>query len=246
VTLRSGARSEPNTRATTVQLFGGLEAVSQNRWPSLSLDVMAINQLFAPVLVAGFYYKTFMWPPKFWEMLYEPLIRRAAGLGRLSMLPDPDTYDSAHEFCDLLIVGAGPAGLSAALTAGRAGMRVFLAESDWLCGGRLLAEHHVISGGSSADWITSVLAELGSMPHVKVMARTTVFAGYDGREYAALEQVSDHLPEPPPGQVRQRLWKIRAKRTLLATGAMERPLVFDGNDRPGVMLASAVSTYLNR
>jgi sarcosine oxidase subunit alpha len=125
-------------------------------------------------------------------------------------------------------------------------MRVFLAESDWLCGGRLLAEHHVISGGSSADWITSVLAELGSMPHVKVMARTTVFAGYDGREYAALEQVSDHLPEPPPGQVRQRLWKIRAKRTLLATGAMERPLVFDGNDRPGVMLASAVSTYLNR
>ena len=246
VTLRSGARSEPNTRATTVQLFGGLEAVSQNRWPSLSLDVMAINQLFAPVLVAGFYYKTFMWPPKFWEMLYEPLIRRAAGLGRLSMLPDPDTYDSAHEFCDLLIVGAGPAGLSAALTAGRAGMRVFLAESDWLCGGRLLAEHHVISGGSSADWITSVLAELGSMPHVKVMVRTTVFAGYDGREYAALEQVSDHLPEPPPGQVRQRLWKIRAKRTLLATGAMERPLVFDGNDRPGVMLASAVSTYLNR
>src|SRR5664279_3240806 len=118
VTLRTGARAEPNTRATTAQLFAGLEATSQNRWPSLAFDVMAANQLFAPFLGACFYYKTFMWPAKFWEKIYEPLIRRAAGLGALSMLPDPDSYDRAHDFCDLLVIGGGPAGLAAALTAG--------------------------------------------------------------------------------------------------------------------------------
>jgi methylglutamate dehydrogenase subunit C len=246
VTLRPGARAEPNTRATTAQLFDGLEATSQNRWPSLGFDVMAVNQLFAPFLVAGFYYKTFMWPAKFWERVYEPLIRRAAGLGALSMLPDPDSYDRAHDFCDLLVIGGGPAGLAAAVTAGRARLRVIIVNEDWLLGGRLLAERHDIEGLPAGTWVSATVAELRSLPNVTVLNRTAVFGAYDDREFGALEQVSDHLPAPPPGQPRQRLWKIVTKRTLLASGAIERPLVFGGNDRPGVMTASAVATYVNR
>ncbi|WP_315832574.1 sarcosine oxidase subunit alpha family protein [Bradyrhizobium prioriisuperbiae] len=246
VTLRSGARAEPNTRATTLQLFDGLVATSQNRWPSLSFDVMAVNQMFAPFLVAGFYYKTFMWPAKLWEKLYEPLIRRAAGLGALSMQPDPDSYDRAHGFCDVLVIGGGPAGLAAALTAGRAGLRVIIADGDRLLGGRLLAERHEIEGAPALDWARATLAELQAMPNVTVLNRTLVFGVYDGCEYGALEQVSDHLPVAAPGQPRQRLWKIVAKRAILAAGAIERPLVFGGNDRPGVMTASAVATYINR
>ena len=245
VTLRTGARAEPNTRATTVSLYDGLTASSQNRWPSLSLDLMAVNQLAGPLFAAGFYYKTFMWPQAFWEKVYEPLIRRAAGLGALSGLPDPDTYDREHAFCDLLVVGAGPSGLSAALTAARSGLRVILAEEDALLGGRLLSERRVIDEAPALDWVRAAADELAALPNVRVLPRTSVFGVYDG-EYGALERVSDHLPIPPPGQPRQRLWKIIAKRSLLTTGAVERPLVFGGNDRPGVMMASAVSTYLNR
>jgi methylglutamate dehydrogenase subunit C len=246
VTLRKGARAEPNTRATTVQLFDGLDAVSQNRWPNLALDLMAINQLFSPFLVAGFYYKTFMWPAKFWEKLYEPLIRRAAGLGALALQPDPDTYDRTHGFCDLLVIGGGPAGLAAALTAGRVGLRVLIADEDWLLGGRLLAERHEIDGVPGHQWAYAAVGELQSMPNVTVLNRTLVFGAYDGREYGALEHVSDHLPSAAPGRLRQRLWKIVAKRAILSTGAIERPIVFGGNDRPGVMTASAVATYTNR
>jgi len=246
VTLREGARAEPNTRATTVPLFDGLVASSQNRWPSLSLDLMAVNQLAGPLFAAGFYYKTFMWPAAFWEKLYEPLIRRAAGLGKLSMLPDPDTYDREHGFCDLLVIGGGPAGLAAALTAGRAGARVILADEDATSGGRLLAERHEVDDLAGHDWAARAMAELASLPNVRLLPRTTVFGAYDGREYACVERVCDHLAEPPPGQPRQRLWKIVARHAVLATGAIERPVVFGGNDRPGVMMASAVSTYLNR
>ena len=205
VTLRSGAHAEPNTRATVVPLFDGLEAVSQNRWPSLRFDIMAVNQLFAPIFVAGFYYKTFMWPAAFWEKLYEPLIRRAAGPGQLSMLPDPDTYDREHGFCDLLVIGGGPAGLAAALTAGRAGMRVILADDDVRMGGRLLAERHAIDGMPSIAWAETAAAELATLPNVRLLNRTAVFGVYDGREYAAVERVSDHLATIPAGQTRQRL-----------------------------------------
>jgi methylglutamate dehydrogenase subunit C len=245
VELRSGARREPNTKATTVELFDGLEAASQNRWPSLAFDVHAINQLAGPLLVAGFYYKTFMWPAAFWEKIYEPAIRRAAGLGRLSGEADPDSYEKAYAFCDLLVIGAGPSGLAAALTAGRAGARVILAEDDFVTGGRLNSETHEIDGAPGGIWAKRAAEELTTLTNVRIMRRTSVFGTYDG-EYGAVERVADHVPVPPAFTPRQRLWKIVARETILATGAVERGIVFGGNDRPGVMLASAMRTYVNR
>ncbi len=152
VELRTGARREPNTRATTVELYDGLAADSQNRWPSLRYDLLAVNQLVAPFLGAGFYYKTFMWPASFWEKLYEPAIRRAAGLGRAAGDADPDHYEKAHAFCDVLVIGGGPAGLAAALAAGRAGARVILCDEDFRLGGRLLAERRDGRRPAGHDW----------------------------------------------------------------------------------------------
>ncbi len=246
VELRTGARREPNTRATTVELFDGLAAASQNRWPSLRHDIGAVNSLLSPVLGAGFYYKTFMWPSSFWERLYEPAIRRAAGLGRASLEPDPDSYEKAHAFCDVLVIGAGPAGLAAARAAARANARVILCEEDFALGGRLTGERSVVDDLPGIDWVRPVEAELAGLPNVRLMRRTTVFGVYDGGTYGALEHVADHLPAPPEHQPRQRLWKIVARSTVLAAGAVERPIVFGGNDRPGIMLASAMRTYLNR
>ncbi|MBY4891982.1 sarcosine oxidase subunit alpha family protein [Rhodobacteraceae bacterium N5(2021)] len=246
VELRTGARQEPNTRATTAELFDGLVARSQNRWPSLSFDAMAINDRLSPFLTAGFYYKTFMWPAAFWEKLYEPIIRRAAGLGSISFEPDPDTYDKGFLHCDLLIIGAGPAGLSAALTAGRAGARVILAEEDFALGGRLTSETFTIGQGSGADWAAQAVGELASMDNVRVMPRTTIMGAFDHGIYGAVERVSDHLAEPAPGKPRQILWRIYSQRAVLCGGATERPIAFNNNDRPGIMLAGAMRTYANR
>jgi methylglutamate dehydrogenase subunit C len=251
VELRSGARREPNTRATLAELYDGLEARSQNRWPSLRFDLGALASLLAPLLVAGFYYKTFMWPPTWWERLYEPLIRRASGLGRASTEADPDRYEIAHAFCDLLVVGAGAAGLAAALAASRAGARVILCEEDFLLGGRLNGDRREIDGAPALAWARAVEAELGRLPGVRILRRTAAFGIYDAgrsgaRTVGALERVADHLAAPGPRQPRQRLWKIVARHILLATGATERPLSFEGNDRPGILLASAVRTYVNR
>ncbi|MBK0327818.1 sarcosine oxidase subunit alpha family protein [Rhodobacteraceae bacterium F11138] len=246
VELRTGARQEPNTRATTAELFDGLQAASQNRFPSLKFDALAINDRFSNFLTAGFYYKTFMWPAAFWEKLYEPIIRKAAGLGSLSLQDDPDEYDKGFLHCDLLIIGAGPSGLAAALTAGRSGARVILADEDFAFGGRLNAETFSIGDADATDWVARTLAELQSMPNVRCMIRTTVIGAFDHGIYGAVERVSDHLPEPMPGKPRQILWRLYAKRTLLCAGAIERPIAFENNDRPGIMLAAAMRSYANR
>jgi heterotetrameric sarcosine oxidase alpha subunit len=240
VELRGGARREPNTRATVTELFDGLSADSQNRRGSLVFDWMSVNGLLSPWLGAGFYYKTFMWPAAFWERVYEPMIRRAAGLGSASGLPDPDHYEAAHVHCDVLVVGAGAAGLAAARAAGATGARVLLLEQDFLLGGDLLNE-----SGLDA-WRRETVAALNAMPEVTVMPRTTVFGFYDQGMLGAMERVADHLAEPPPHTPRQRYWTIRAKEVVLATGAHERLIAFDGNDRPGVMLAGASRTYARR
>ncbi|MFK8253149.1 sarcosine oxidase subunit alpha family protein [Ancylobacter terrae] len=246
VELRTGGRREPNTRATVAELYDGLVAQSQNRRPSLAFDALSVNRLLAPFLGAGFYYKTFMWPAALWEKLYEPVIRRAAGLGRAAEAADPDHYEKANAFCDVLVIGAGPAGLMAALAAGRTGARVILADEDFRPGGRLNAETHSVGAMSGSAFADQVAAELGSLPNVRLMTRTTVFGVYDGGTYGALQRVADHLAEPPAFQPRQRLWRINATRAVLAAGATERPIVFGGNDRPGVMLAGAAQAYANR
>ncbi|MBO9403354.1 sarcosine oxidase subunit alpha family protein [Shimia sp. R9_3] len=246
VMLREGGRQEPNTRATTIELFDGLSAKSQNHMGSLKYDFLGINDRFAPFFAAGFYYKTFMWPKAFWEKLYEPLIRRAAGLGSISFEDDPDVYDKGFLHCDLLVIGAGPAGLAAALTAGRAGARVIIAEEDFLLGGRLLAETQELDGAAGIDWVAKIQAELASLDNVRIMPRTTVVGAYDHGIYGAVERVSDHLAAPQPGKPRQIFWRIYSKRALVCAGAIERPIAFENNDRPGVMLAGAVRAYANR
>ncbi|MGM0662395.1 MAG: 2Fe-2S iron-sulfur cluster-binding protein, partial [Pseudomonadota bacterium] len=246
VALRTGARQEPNTRATTAELFDGLTARSQNRWPSLAFDALSINDRLSSFFAAGFYYKTFMWPAAFWEKLYEPMIRRAAGLGTLSLQPDPDSYDKGYLHCDVLIIGAGPAGLAAALTAGAAGLRVVLADEDPLPGGRLNAETFAMGQQAGHDWAAETAARLAAMPNVRLMTRTTVTGAFDHGVYGALERVSDHLPLPAEGKPRQILWRIYSARAILAAGATERPIVFENNDRPGIMLAGALRAYANR
>lgn len=245
VELRTGAWQEPNTRATVAELFDGLEAKSQNRVGSLEFDFMGINDLMSPFFAAGFYYKTFMWPKAFWEKLYEPAIRRTAGLGSLSMRPDPDTYDKGFLHCDVLVIGGGAAGLAAALTAARSGARVILADEDFELGGRLLSETHFLADRPAQEWIDSAKGELSNYSNVRIMPRTTVFGAFDHGVYGAVERVSDHLPSGS-ALVRQTLWRITSKRAIVAAGAIERHIPFANNDRPGVMLAGAARAFVNR
>ena len=245
VQLGEGARTEPNLRATQIELFDGLVASSQNRWPSLRFDIGSINNLLSRNFPAGFYYKTFMWPPSFW-MKYEYFIRRAAGLGKVPEAPDPDGYSKTFAHCDVLVVGAGPAGLAAALAAGRSGARVILADEQASLGGSLLASGEEIEGKPATAWVVDALAELGRMPDVTLLPRTTAFGYYDQNYLTLMERVTDHLATPPAHLPRQRLWRLRARQVVLAAGAIERPLVFADNDRPGIMLAAAVSTYVRR
>tara|TARA_A100001037_G_scaffold234591_1_gene213384 strand:- start:1394 stop:4420 length:3027 start_codon:yes stop_codon:yes gene_type:complete len=251
VQVEAGASTLPNLRATQVELYDGLSATSVNAWPSLAFDFWSINSLFAPLLPAGFYYKTFMWPQSLWHS-YEAVIRRAAGLGRAPEHPDPDIYDHMHLHCDVLVVGGGPAGLAAALKAGRTGARVVLVDEQNESGGQLLGNRQQIDGAPGAEWATSAAEELAALDDVRVLTRTTAFGHYDHNHVALIERRTDHLgpavsdADGRDGGPRQRVWKVRAKQVVLATGAHERSIVFRNNDRPGVMQASAAACYVNR
>ena len=243
VTIGDGAYQDPNSRATTAQLFEGMTAKSQTKMGLLSFDLMAINDFLSPLLGAGFYYKTFMWPAAFWEKIYEPIIRKAAGLGSLSGLADPDQYDKGYLHCDLLVIGSGPSGLMAALAAAKSGLQIILADEDFCLGGRLNAERQEIDGMESAAFAESCLAQLAAMDNVRILSKTTIFGAFDHGCYGALERVTEHNAN---GSIRQIFWHIRSQRCVLAAGATERPIAFSNNDRPGVMLAGAVRTYVNR
>ena len=246
LTIGREGRTEPNTRATMQELYQGLEARSQNRWPSLDFDIGCVNGLLSPFLGAGFYYKTFMWPASFWESFYEPFIRKAAGLGKATYEADPDCYEKCWAHCDLLVIGAGPTGLAAALTAGRAGARVILLDEHSVAGGSLLSETATIGSATAPDLVRRTVAELDSLTNVRLLTRTTAFGWYDGNVFGAVERVQKNVGAPVPNIPVERLWRIIARKALLATGAEERPLVFGGNDIPGVMMAGAMRTYLNR
>ena len=243
--IGKGAHKEPNTRATITQLYNGLEANSQNHRGPLSFDLMAITDLFSPLLGAGFYYKTFMWPKAFWEKIYEPAIRNSAGLGTLAKESDPDTYDKGFRYCDILIIGAGASGLSAALTAASSGAKVILADEDFLMGGRLNTETLKIDGISGSEWAKNAVTKLSAMKNVTLMPDTTIFGVYDHGIYGAIENRASESREDND-KPRQVNWRIYAKRSILCAGAIERSIAFGNNDRPGIMLASAVRAYLNR
>jgi len=243
---RDAARKTPNVRATVQELYDGLAANSQNRWPSLSFDVGAVNDIASPFFSAGFYYKTFMWPKAAWKHLYEPKIRAAAGLGVAPDQPDPDHYSSRFAHCEVLVLGGGAAGIAAALAAAETGVRVILADEQPEFGGSLRFESGAkIDGQDGWGWAQASIAKLAAMDNVRLLSRTTAF-GYYAQNFVGLtERVTDHLASPGNDQPRERLWQVRASKVILATGAIERHMVFADNDRPGVMLASAARTYLN-
>jgi len=246
VQLGIGAAGEPNARATQVEIHDGLAAASQNCWPSVRFDAGAVNGLLGALIPAGFYYKTFMWPGRWW-MKYEYFIRRAAGLGRAPTGSDPDTYDKSYAHCDLLVIGAGPSGLAAAHAAGRTGARVLVVDERPEPGGHLPGTRQTINDAPAEEWVSAMLADLADMEDVRILSRATALGYYDHNYVTVLERRTDHIPyRERRGRVRQRLWKVRARQVVLATGAHERPLVFRNNDRPGVMLASAAQSYVNR
>jgi len=245
VQVASGAATIPNLRATQVQIYEGLEAFSVGGWPSVDFDLMSVVGWFSRLMPPGFYYKTFMWPARLW-LTYEHFIRKAAGLGQAPQLRYPDSYDKLNHHCDVLIVGAGPAGLSAALEAASAGARVIIADEQHEMGGSLLSGKASIGALSGQQWLQDSCEQLAAYGNVTVLPRSTVFGYYDHNFLAILERRNDHLvPQLRTGS-RQRLHRVRARQVILATGAIERPLVFANNDVPGVMLASSVCTYLNR
>ncbi|WP_233805541.1 sarcosine oxidase subunit alpha family protein [Paraburkholderia sp. HP33-1] len=245
VQLETGAYTVPNARATEVELYQGLVASSVNAKPSIEKDRMAINQKIARFIPAGFYYKTFMWPRKFWPK-YEEAIRDAAGLGTAPQQRDADRYDKCFAHCDVLVVGGGPTGLTAAHAAALSGARVMLVDDQPELGGSLLSCSAQIDGKPALQWVQKIEDELRQLPDVRILSRSTAFGYQDHNLVTVTQRLTDHLPVSQRKGTRELLWKIRAKRVILATGAHQRPMVFGNNDLPGVMLASAVSTYLHR
>ncbi|WP_077959700.1 sarcosine oxidase subunit alpha [Ensifer adhaerens] len=243
---RDAARRQPNVRATVQEVFDGMKVESQNRWPSLAFDVGGFNDLLSPFFAAGFYYKTFMWPKAAWHAIYEPFIRRAAGLGVTPTEADPDHYASRYAHCDVLVIGAGVAGLSAALAAAKAGAKVIICDEQPEVGGALRYENGTtIDGKDGWDWAQDTAKALAAMDNVTLLTRTTGFGYYNHNFVGLVERVTDHLAALDKSLPRERLWQVRAKKVILANGQIERHMVFANNDRPGIMLASAGRTYLN-
>ena len=240
------SRSEPNVRATEVEIYEGLVASSQNCWPSVNFDIGGINNLLAPLLPAGFYYKTFMWPASFWEK-YEYFIRKSAGLGKSPTQSDPDVYEHKYIHCDVLVIGAGISGIMAAKTSAKNGLKTLLLDEKSNLGGATIyqnSEYFKINNQTSGSWLEKEINELKKMENLVIKTRTSV-AAYHGYNYLlARESLTDHLPlAQRKNKTRHRLLKIRAKKVISATGSIERPLIFDNNDRPGIMLSSAIKRY---
>jgi len=247
VQLELNEFTEPNRRATEIVLYEGLIAKSQNRWPSVKYDVGAINDLLAPFFPAGFYYKTFMWPPKFWKT-YEHFIRRAAGLGNSPKKNDPHKYEHYHYHCDTLIVGSGVSGLYAAKIAASKNLKILLVEQEDQTGGAILSSNNYenrINGKSQTEWKHQITDELKKAKNVKIITSTTLFAYMHYNYLLAIQDLQPNKGKDKTNSIRQIVWKIRAKKVILATGSIERPLTFNNNDRPGIMLANSVSKYLN-
>jgi sarcosine oxidase, subunit alpha len=246
--IKDKARTEPNIRATQIEIFEGFEAKSQNCWPSVNFDIGEINNFFAPLLPAGFYYKTFMWPTNLWEK-YEYFIRKSAGLGISPTERDPDLYDHKYYHCDVLIIGSGPAGLTAALIAVKSGKKVLLVDEKPDHGGSLIGSDNKvtkINEKSPKNWVDKTCLSLSGNKNIKILNRTSVAAYHNYNYLIMMQNLTDHLNEDEKkNKIRQRLWKVRAKKVILATGSIERTMVFDCNDRPGIMLSSAVRKYLN-
>ena len=241
--------TEPNVRATEIELYEGLEASSQNCWPNVNFDIGGINNFISPFIPAGFFYKTFMWPKSFWKNIYEPLIRKSAGLGKSPTLPDPDLYDHKHIHCDVLVIGGGISGIIAAKIAAKSGSNTILIDDKNTLGGSTIFqnnENFKINDEISKDWLFKEIEELKKLKKLTIKIRTSVAAYHSYNYLLAKENLTDHLSKNnKTSNIRQRLWKIRSNKVIIASGAIERPLVFNNNDRPGIILASSVNKYLN-
>ena len=241
--------TEPNVRATEIELYEGLEASSQNCWPNVNFDIGGINNFISPFIPAGFYYKTFMWPKSFWKNIYEPLIRKSAGLGKSPTLPDPDLYDHKHIHCDVLVIGGGISGIIAAKIAAKNGFNTILIDDKNTLGGSTIFqnnENFKINDEISKDWLFKEIEELKKLKNLTIKTRTSVATYHSYNYLLAKENLTDHLSKNnKTSNIRQRLWKIRSNKVIIASGAIERPLVFNNNDRPGIILASSVNKYLN-
>ncbi len=240
--------TEPNTRATEIELYEGLEATSQNCWPSVNFDIGAINNFFSPLIPAAFYYKTFMWPASFWEK-YEYFIRKSAGLGKSPTKPDKDIYDHRYLYCDVLIIGGGISGIIAAKIAAQNKLNTVLLDDKNNLGGTTLFQNNEcfkINSSYSNEWLKKEIESLNSFKNLTIKTRTTLAAYHSYNYLLARENLTDHLSlNEKKDKIRQRLWKIRAKKVIIATGAMERPLIFNNNDRPGVILSSSIKKYID-
>jgi len=248
VQLETKEYTEPNRRVTEIQLYEGLKAFSQNNWPNINFDFGAINDLLSPFFPAGFYYKTFMWPPKFWKT-YEFFIRHAAGLGKSPKKDDPHKYEHFHYHCDLLVVGSGVSGLYTAEIAARNNLKVLLIEQENEIGGEILTtlgENTKINNTLINEWKNNVINNLKNFSNVKIVSNTTCFAYFHYNLLLAIQDIEPEKGLTKTHEIRQRIWKIRSKKVVLATGAIERPIIFNNNDRPGIMLSNSARKYLNK